>query len=141
MADLHQPHTDPSHEPAEHAELHHEESDVNFGGIVGFGAGLVAVCAVAVIVVFVLFRFLEARQARSGPVEYPLAIADENRLPPEPRLQVNPREELRDLRTKEDELLTSYGWVDKNAGVVRIPIDDAIRLTLERRLPSRQVKQ
>ena len=138
MPDLHQPHADPAHGAPDHAELHHEESDVNFGGIVGFGAGLAAVCAGVAIVVFVLFRFLETRQAHSGPVEYPLAIADENRLPPEPRLQINPREDLRDLRAKEDELLRSYGWVDKNAGVVRIPIDDAIRLTLERGLPARE---
>ncbi|HVQ14738.1 MAG TPA: hypothetical protein VMS40_14150, partial [Vicinamibacterales bacterium] len=26
----------------------------------------------------------------------------------------------------------SYGWVDKNAGTVHIPIDDAMRLMLER---------
>ena len=29
-------------------------------------------------------------------------------------------------------MLDSYGWVDKNAGTVHIPIDDAMRLTLER---------
>ena len=139
MADPHQTHGAPPHGADEHAELHHEESDVNFGGIVGFGAGLVAVCAAVAIVVFVYFRFLEARQTHTGPVEYPLAVSEENRVPPEPRLQTNPREDLRDLRAKEDDVLRSYGWVDKNAGVVRIPIDDAIRLTLQRGLPSRQV--
>ena len=34
-------------------------------------------------------------------------------------------------------MLGSYGWVDKNAGVVRIPIDAAMKLTLERGLPAR----
>ena len=34
-------------------------------------------------------------------------------------------------------MLDSYGWVDKNAGVVRIPIDEAMKLTLERGLPAR----
>ena len=58
-------------------------------------------------------------------------------MPPEPRLQTNPREDLRELRAKEDELLGSYGWVDKNAGVVRIPIEDAMKLTVERGLPAR----
>ena len=29
-------------------------------------------------------------------------------------------------------MLDSYGWVDKDAGIVRIPIDDAMRLTVER---------
>jgi hypothetical protein len=35
-------------------------------------------------------------------------------------------------------VLDNYGWVDKNAGIVRIPIDEAIRLTLQRGLPTRQ---
>ena len=33
---------------------------------------------------------------------------------------------------KEDAALHSYGWVDKNAGTVHIPIEDAMRLMLER---------
>jgi hypothetical protein len=62
-------------------------------------------------------------------------------VPPEPRLQTNPRQDLADLRAKEDETLNSYGWVDRNAGVVRIPIDEAITLTLQRGLPARQQGQ
>ena len=59
-------------------------------------------------------------------------------MPPEPRLQTNPREDLRALRAREDAVLNSYGWVDKTAGVVRIPIDEAIKLTVQRGLPVRQ---
>src|SRR5262249_13572289 len=54
-----------------------------------------------------------------------------------PRLQANPRQDMRDLRESKDERLTTYGWVDRNAGVVRIPIDEAMKLTLQRGLPSR----
>ena len=56
-------------------------------------------------------------------------------MPPEPRLQTNPREDLRELRDAEQDTLTTYGWVDRNAGIVRIPIDEAITLTLQRGLP------
>ena len=59
------------------------------------------------------------------------------RLPPEPRLQTNPRQDLSDLRAREDQLLNSYGWVDKNTGVVRIPIERAMQLIVERGLPTR----
>ena len=31
-------------------------------------------------------------------------------------------------------MLDSYGWVDKDAGVVRIPIEEAMKLTVERGL-------
>ena len=59
-------------------------------------------------------------------------------MPPEPRLQIHPREDLQDLRASEDAILNSYGWVDKNAGIVRIPIDEAMKLILQRGLPARQ---
>jgi hypothetical protein len=34
-------------------------------------------------------------------------------------------------------MLDGYRWVDRNAGVVRIPIDDAMRLVLQRGLQAR----
>jgi len=139
MAERHQPHTaDAAHGTQQHATLHHEESDANIGGVLAFGAGLIVVCALASLLVFVIFRYFDAREAHGVPVEYPLDIGQRDRVPPEPRLQTNPREDLRELRAKEDELLGSYGWVDKSAGVVRIPIEDAMKLTVERGLPARQ---
>lgn len=40
-------------------------------------------------------------------------------------------EDLKALRAQETQILTSYGWVDKEAGIVRIPIDKAMDLALE----------
>ncbi len=121
-----------------HESLHHEESDVNVRGLFAFAAGLAFVLAFVAFIVWVLFQFYAVREARRRTPEFPLATAQENRLPPEPRLQTNPRQDLNDLRSEEDQILTSYGWVDKNAGVVRIPIDQAMKLTLQRGLPARQ---
>ena len=138
MADLHRPHAaDAVSGPADNPEVHHEESDVNILAIFGFGGGLMAVAVVVLLVIYVLFGFFDGRERATIPAEYPLA-AQADKVPPEPRLQEHPREDLSELRAREDEILSSYGWVDKNAGVVRIPIDDAIKLTLQRGLPSRQ---
>ena len=123
----------------EHADVHREESDVNIRAIFGFGGGLAALGAVIAVVVWLLFGYLTRREdIASGARAYPLAAGQEERLPPEPRLQTNPRQDLKDLRAAEDDTLKSYRWVDRNAGVVRIPVDEAIRLTLQRGLPSRQ---
>jgi hypothetical protein len=51
-------------------------------------------------------------------------------LPAGPRLQVNPDRDIERLRAAEQEHLTTYGWVDSNAGIVRIPIERAIQMTL-----------
>jgi hypothetical protein len=67
-----------------------------------------------------------------------LATSQEPRLPPEPRLQTNPRGDLADLRGGEEQTLKSYGWVDKSAGVVRIPIDEAMKIVVQKGLPARQ---
>jgi hypothetical protein len=125
-------------ETIQNVDVSHEESDVNFRGILAFGGGLIVVAVVIHLVVYVLFGYFNSREGVQKTAEYPLAVGQQNRVPPEPRLQTNPREDLADLRAKEDDQLTSYGWVDRNAGVVRIPIDAAMKLTLERGLPARQ---
>jgi hypothetical protein len=141
MADAHRPNAaDAAAGPAGHLEVHHEESDVNIRAIFGFGGGLMAVAFVVLLVIYVLFGFFDGRERLSAPAEYPLA-AQANQEPPEPRLQTNPREDLAEMRAREDEILTTYGWVDRNAGVVRIPIAAAMKLVLERGLPARPANE
>ena len=137
MAELHLPHGADGHARGDNPAVHHETTDVNINGILIFAGGLVVAAAVIHLLVWVVFGYFEAREARQPQVEYPLAAEQKQRLPPEPRLQTNPRQDLRDLRTAEDDVLTTYGWVDRNAGVVRIPIDEAMRITIERGLPAR----
>ena len=138
MADLQHPNP-ANREHLENLENleHHEESDVNIRAIFGFGLALIAVAVVVHVLIFGLFQLFEARDGVKVAAKYPLAAAQGHREPPEPRLQTDPRQDLADMRAKEDEVLGSYGWVDKNAGVVRIPIDAAMKLTLERGLPAR----
>jgi hypothetical protein len=66
---------------------------------------------------------------------YPLAATEEPRLPPVPRLQQFPRNELFTFSRDESARLGSYGWENKAAGTVHIPIEEAMRLTVERGLP------
>ena len=47
------------------------------------------------------------------------------------------RNELTDVRLREEEELNSYGWVDQKAGIVHIPIERAMQLIAERGLPVR----
>jgi len=120
----------------------HEESDVNIRAIFGFGIGLFVVAVVVHVAIYLLFLyFSNGQQAANSVRQYPLAAGQENRLPPEPRLQTNPRQDLQDLRAQEDQLLNGYSWVDRNAGVVRIPIAEAMRLTIQRGLPSGSAPQ
>jgi hypothetical protein len=41
------------------------------------------------------------------------------------------KERLAELQKKETEQAGSYGWVDQNAGVVRLPLNRAMELTVQ----------
>jgi hypothetical protein len=91
----------------------------------------------------VLFRLFSGQAATQDAQLAPASLAQpaapgEERLPPEPRIQANPAGDLKMLRDKEDAILTTYGWVDRPAGVVRVPIDVAMKLVIEQGLPVRQ---
>lgn len=141
MAEVHMPHAAAPHDHGHGPDVHHETSDVNLRGILGFAAGLTVAAVFIHFIVWLLFTYFDVRETRQPPPVYPLAAQQENRLPPEPRLQTQPREDLRELRAHEEEILSSYGWVDKNAGVVRIPIDRAMKMLVERGVPTRGEKK
>jgi hypothetical protein len=62
---------------------------------------------------------------------YPNAVSDTSRKllvkPPAPELQVDPQRDLASFRLKEDQRLNTYYWVDRQKGVVHIPIDEAMK--------------
>jgi hypothetical protein len=72
-----------------------------------------------------------------GPTASPMVSDTYRMLPPSPRLQAHPRQELKDYCAAQEQEVDTYGWVDQPSGVTRIPIDRAIALTLERGLPAR----
>lgn len=138
MAETHYPHAAAPEGEAPNPAPRHETSDINIRGVFAFAAGLFVAAVLILFLIWLLFMFFSGRETTKVAPQYPLAAGQENRLPPEPRLQTNPREDLRELRANEDAILNDYGWVDKNKGIVHIPIRQAMKLTIERGLPARQ---
>ena len=123
------------------APVHHEPTDVSVTSVLAFGAGLVVSAAVISVLVWGLFVYFSGRAVRIGSTTDRSAQAPDRRLPPEPRLQTDPRGDLGALLEAENRALTTYGWVDRNAGVVRIPIEQAMTLIVRRGLPQRPAKE
>lgn len=115
----------------------HEHTDADVRMIVQFAVWLTASAVVVHILMWFMFALFVDVRERTGPAEYPLASEQGARLPSGPRLQAKPANEAYDFRRQETAAQDGYSWVDKGAGTVRIPIAEAMRLTLERGLPSR----
>ena len=122
--------TEPSTAPAGH-----ETRDVSVRGIVWFTIGLTVSCLVIAALVIGLFRVLE-HQHPSPNAPSRIALAPHMIAPP-PQLQISPTGDYEKFRAVEDTKLNSCGWVDKPAGVIRIPIERAMDLIAQRGLPTR----
>ncbi len=72
-----------------------------------------------------VFRYFMLHPSRH-PAPSPLAASREQFSGP--RLLVNQAQDMDQLRSAEDAALNHYQWVDRDRGIVRIPIDQAIRL-------------
>ena len=111
----------------------HETGDVNVWAIGKFALVLVCVIAISLGLLVGLFKYFQTRDQAN-----PTAVrVNPTELFPEPRLQRAPIPDLRAVRAGEDTILNSYGWVDPQKSVVRVPIDVAIDLLAKKGLPSR----
>jgi hypothetical protein len=109
----------------------YETRDLSVRAAVLFGTFLVLTAIAVHLVIWLVYSSFAQANARAEVRSYPLAQVGQPPLPPAPRLQTRPREDLKALRAEEDTYLSSYGWIDRNAGVVRIPIDRAMQLLLQ----------
>jgi hypothetical protein len=126
--------TDPRDERrvAEALDVRFERADVVPGVVVRWAIGLGLVSVVAGAVSVWLLVFLRGREEGGDPQRPALYFSDEQRQPQGVRLQSKPFLDLQTLREQEHDVLHKYGWVDQAAGVVQIPIDEAMRLYVAR---------
>jgi hypothetical protein len=112
----------------------YERADANVRSIRVFIIALFLFCVFSLLLMLGLFRFLY--QTGQADMPAPTPMEAQRVLPPAPRLQVNTTTDIKEMHRKEADTLESYGWVDRNAGVVRIPVSRAMDLILERGLPA-----
>lgn len=119
----------------QHNEAGHETTDVHIRPILLAGVALALTAAMVLGLSVGVFRYFtaEPRPAESNPMANMT-----NQIPPAPRIEDHPSVELQDLRAYENRMLSTYGWVDRNSGKVRIPIDRALELQLQRGFPTRK---
>jgi len=118
-----------------HAGTGPTDAELDARSIVGFGIGLAILIVVVLGAVWLLSAGLKSSRASRDPEPSPLAEVNAPRLPPEPRLQTTPNEDMGAMRERENTVLTSYGPVDRATNTARIPIDRAIEILARTGLP------
>lgn len=128
-----------------------ERQDLTPRTVYGFLLGLAVAGFVVYLLIWGMYRFLDAYEKSHQPPQGPLAQTTEadtretNRTAtnteietnfPQPRLERNERLQINDFLLKEEQTLNSYDWVDEKSGVMRIPIERAMQLVAQRGLPT-----
>lgn len=114
----------------------YERRDANLRSLLQFGFWLAVLLVVTLVGMKFTFDYF-AKTEPLGPASSPLVEPGARVLPPSPRLQSRPHLELKDYCEAQQKQVNAYAWVDQQSGVVRIPVDRAMDLTLAHGLPAR----
>lgn len=119
------------------AQYEHTDIDPSVG--YKFGLWLAVSMIIGAGIVYGTYVVLDrmATSRDQATQQFPLSVG-KSQEPPTPRLQTQPFKDVYQLKTEQLGALHAYGWIDKANGVVHIPIERAMELTLQRGLPARQ---
>lgn len=116
------------------ADVTFEKSDINARGVVLVGGGVLAFAMLVTVVLYPVFEhFLQVHAERTPPAlpEFTHGVV----MPPEPRVQDNPRHDLGDYLRQQQFELHRYNVANRQTGAVTIPIERAMDLLVQRGIP------
>lgn len=116
----------------------HEARDMSVGAVALFAVGLIVGLVLVHFAASGMYQYFASRPSHY-PSPSPLAVTNEQFTGP--HLLVNQSVDMEKLRATEEAALHSYGWVDREHGVVHIPIDRAMELLVESGLPTNTTAQ
>jgi hypothetical protein len=135
---------------SDEGHVRYEKTDVEPLALLRVGLILMLITIAVVLALLPFFSWLQERKMAQDPPAGPIPRYEPGRRVPEPRLQGRsnafmehegfadaPGLDLAALREEQEALASSYGWIDYQSGIVRIPIDRAMLLVAHRGLPSR----
>jgi hypothetical protein len=141
---------DHAHDGIVNPETRHEESDVNVRALLWAVVIFIVFAFVTHAVLYLQFHAY-AKHFRNESSQPLTMMAPASTVPPTPRLQPLPNKtniveatppntntpltDMADMRAAEDEVLNKPGWVDKQKGIVKLPIETAKQLVVQRGLP------
>jgi hypothetical protein len=125
-----------------HADVSFEKTDVRTSPILKFLFYLGILIVFSYLLTFVIYRGLKNFWVNSYAPPMPSRLESGPTLPPEPRLQgvpghlTDPQQDLREKIQADTEANRKLAWIDRKAGIVQIPVEDAMQWIVEKGLPA-----
>jgi hypothetical protein len=116
----------------------YEVRDANIKALLQFALGLAVLLAVTLVAMRFTFSYLD-KMTPLGPAASP--FENSRQIPSGPLLQVKPHQELNDYCSGQRDAVNNYAWVNQSGGVVQLPIDRAMDVTLQHGLASRSADE
>lgn len=135
-------HTDPTDKggtnPGGSVDDRYERSDARAGAVLAVGGFLFFAAVLTAGAVSVYYKFAVASMKSGQRPISDMAKNDKGReFQGKDNLQISPKYDMDVYRAESLKTLGEYGWISKEAGVVRMPIERSIALVAQRGLPSR----
>lgn len=111
----------------------YETSRVDLRIPLGTGAMAVILLSLVIAIVFLFYHFVW--KTTPGVPAFPYSRPPQ--VTPAPRLLNRPKAELRAVRVMNRDRLNSYGWINKDKGIVHIPIERAMHIIAKQGFPPR----
>jgi hypothetical protein len=116
-----------------HAQAGYETLDAHAGATYRAGLYILGTMFLVAAVLVPMYSFLARRETRAqAPAATVIREQPAAAVPAFPKLVTAEPAVLAEFHRQEDELLNSYGWVEKDRGVARMPIAEAVRLVGQR---------
>ncbi len=106
------------------------EEGIHWFAVIGTGVGSVIVFTIAVLIVFRMMHAREKALQPQGPMAAPTEIG-QNEINIVDQVPFGVSRAVQGYRRSQLERLESWGWIDRKAGTVHMPIGDAIDLVVK----------
>jgi hypothetical protein len=115
----------------------HEQYEIGLNGIFKFMVWFVLIVGLTFVLIYFVQNAFTAADRTNYEVRKSALATTQPVLPPEPRLQPSRGMEMMEWDYKQriiddyNRVLNNYGWVDKAAGTVHVPVDKAMEMALK----------
>jgi hypothetical protein len=113
----------------------HENRDIRVRPVMWMGLILLLGTVASMVLMDWMFDILNRAEEISQPAPASARAGEAPAAAGQPRFVMFPAQNLQEFRQAESQYLNTYGWVDREEGIARVPVERAMDMLVEGGLP------